>query len=133
MASTDLTRARRRWWIAALAVLLAGAGLFAALPWVLGWTVARRLLAARANAILAPSSVEFAAIRLSWFQPTEIIDLVLREGLCIAIEPMLNLGSPDVRTLDDGWTVVTEDGSLSAHWEDSVAITKDGPVVLTRV
>ena len=59
-------------------------------------------------------------------------DLVLREGLCIAIEPMLNLGGEAVRTLEDGWTVVTEDGSLSAHWEDSIAITKDGPVVLTR-
>jgi methionyl aminopeptidase len=59
-------------------------------------------------------------------------DVVLKEGLCIAIEPMLNAGGPEVRTLDDGWTVVTEDGSLSAHWEDSVAVTKDGPLVLTR-
>lgn len=59
-------------------------------------------------------------------------DMVLKEGLCIAIEPMLNQGGPEVRTLDDDWTVVTRDGSLSAHWEDSVAITKDGPVVLTR-
>jgi len=60
-------------------------------------------------------------------------DLVFREGLCIAIEPMLNAGSADVRTLDDDWTVVTQDGSLSAHWEDTIAITKDGPMVLTRV
>lgn len=60
-------------------------------------------------------------------------DLVLKEGLCIAIEPMLNAGGPEVRVLDDDWTVVTRDGSLSAHWEDSVAVTKDGPVVLTRV
>ena len=59
-------------------------------------------------------------------------DVVLKEGLCIAIEPMLNAGGPEVRTLEDGWTVVTEDGSLSAHWEDSVAVTKDGPLVLTR-
>jgi methionyl aminopeptidase len=59
-------------------------------------------------------------------------DLVLKEGLCIAIEPMLNVGGPEVRTLDDDWTVVTRDGSLSAHWEDSIAITKDGPLVLTR-
>jgi methionyl aminopeptidase len=59
-------------------------------------------------------------------------DVVLKEGLCIAIEPMLNAGGPEVRTLKDGWTVVTEDGSLSAHWEDSVAVTKDGPLVLTR-
>jgi methionyl aminopeptidase len=60
-------------------------------------------------------------------------DVVLKEGLCLAIEPMLNAGGPDVRVLDDDWTVVTRDGSLSAHWEDSVAVTKDGPVVLTRV
>jgi methionyl aminopeptidase len=60
-------------------------------------------------------------------------DLVLKEGLCIAIEPMLNAGGPEVRVLDDDWTVVTKDGSLSAHWEDSVAVTVDGPVVLTRV
>jgi len=60
-------------------------------------------------------------------------DLVFREGLCIAIEPMLNAGAADVRTLDDDWTVVTQDGSLSAHWEDTIAITKDGPMVLTRV
>jgi methionyl aminopeptidase len=59
-------------------------------------------------------------------------DLVLKEGLCIAIEPMLNVGGPEVRVLDDDWTVVTRDGSLSAHWEDSIAITKDGPLVLTR-
>ncbi len=59
-------------------------------------------------------------------------DVVLREGLCLAIEPMLNVGGASVYTLDDDWTVVTKDGSLSAHWEDTVAVTKDGPVVLTR-
>ena len=59
-------------------------------------------------------------------------DIVLREGLCIAIEPMLNAGGADVYTLEDDWTVVTKDGSLSAHWEDTVAVTKDGPVILTR-
>jgi methionyl aminopeptidase len=59
-------------------------------------------------------------------------DLVLKEGMCLAIEPMLNVGGPDVFVLDDDWTVVTKDGSLSAHWEDSVAVTKDGPLVLTR-
>ena len=45
---------------------------------------------------------------------------------------MLNAGGPEVRVLDDDWTVVTQDGSLSAHWEDAVAVTKDGPLVLTR-
>jgi methionyl aminopeptidase len=59
-------------------------------------------------------------------------DVVLKEGMCLAIEPMLNVGSSDVVVLDDDWTVVTKDGSLSAHWEDSVAVTKDGPLVLTR-
>lgn len=59
-------------------------------------------------------------------------DVLLPEGLCLAIEPMLNAGGADVRVKDDEWTVVTEDGSLSAHWEDSVAVTKDGPVILTR-
>jgi methionyl aminopeptidase len=56
----------------------------------------------------------------------------LRPGLVLAIEPMLNAGGPDVRTLDDGWTAVTEDGSLSAHFEHTVAITDGGPEILTR-
>lgn len=52
-------------------------------------------------------------------------------GLCVAIEPMLNVGGPETRLLDDGWTVVTADGSLSAHFEHTVAVTAEGPVVLT--
>jgi methionyl aminopeptidase len=56
---------------------------------------------------------------------------VLREGMCLAIEPQVNLGSPAVRMLDDGWTAVTVDGSLSAHFEHTVAITADGPLILT--
>jgi methionyl aminopeptidase len=56
----------------------------------------------------------------------------LAPGICIAIEPMFTLGSADVETLTDGWTVVTRDGSLAAHWEDTVAVTDDGPEVLTR-
>ena len=56
----------------------------------------------------------------------------LAPGICIAIEPMLTLGSADVETLADGWTVVTRDGSLAAHWEDTVAVTENGPEVLTR-
>jgi methionyl aminopeptidase len=58
---------------------------------------------------------------------------VLRAGMCLAIEPQVNLGSPAVRMLDDGWTAVTVDGSLSAHWEHTVAITADGPRILTLV
>jgi methionyl aminopeptidase len=56
----------------------------------------------------------------------------MRPGLVLAIEPMVNAGLPGVRTLDDGWTAVTEDGSLSAHFEHTVAITEAGPEILTR-
>ena len=53
------------------------------------------------------------------------------EGLCIAIEPMVNVGGPETRTLEDQWTVVTADRSLSAHFEHTLACTAAGPVVLT--
>jgi methionyl aminopeptidase len=56
---------------------------------------------------------------------------VLIEGMAIAIEPMLVTGLADTRLLDDGWTVVTQDGSVAAHFEHTVAITPDGPWVLT--
>ncbi len=55
----------------------------------------------------------------------------LKAGMVLAIEPMINAGKPDVKVLKDGWTAVTVDGSYSAHFEHTVAITKDGPVVLT--
>ncbi len=55
----------------------------------------------------------------------------LVEGLVIAIEPMVNIGGPDVMLGPDGWTVTTKDGSLSAHWEHTVAITSRGPRILT--
>jgi methionyl aminopeptidase len=55
----------------------------------------------------------------------------LRKGMAICIEPMFNLGGDATRVLEDGWTVVTADGSLSAHFEHTVAITPDGPQVLT--
>ncbi len=57
--------------------------------------------------------------------------LQIKEGLCIAIEPMVNFGGAQTRTLDDRWTVVTADGSLSAHFEHSLWCTAKGPVVLT--
>jgi methionyl aminopeptidase len=57
--------------------------------------------------------------------------LRLTPGLVLAIEPMVNLEDPGVRTLGDGWTVVTEDGLPSAHFEHTVAVTADGPLVLT--
>lgn len=56
----------------------------------------------------------------------------LREGMVIAIEPMVNAGNPGARVLDDKWTAVTEDGSYSAHFEHCVAVTTDGPVILTQ-
>jgi methionyl aminopeptidase len=55
----------------------------------------------------------------------------LKAGMVLAIEPMVNAGSPEVKVLEDGWTAVTVDGSLSAHFEHTVAVTENGPVVLT--
>ena len=57
--------------------------------------------------------------------------LPIKPGLCLAIEPMLNAGNADTRVLGDQWTVVTEDGSLSAHFEHAIWCTDEGPVVLT--
>jgi methionyl aminopeptidase len=57
----------------------------------------------------------------------------LKEGMVLAIEPMVNVGTPKVRTLADGWTVVTADGSLSAHFEHTVAVRPDGGQVLTAL
>ncbi len=55
----------------------------------------------------------------------------LRPGMVLAIEPMVNVGAPDVEVLDDGWTAVTADGSLSAHFEHTVVVTENGPEILT--
>jgi methionyl aminopeptidase len=57
----------------------------------------------------------------------------LRPGMVLAIEPMVNEGSYRVKVLSDGWTVITEDGRLSAHFEHSVAITENGPEILSRI
>ena len=57
--------------------------------------------------------------------------LRLEAGMCLAIEPMFNLGGDDVMVLDDNWTVVTADGSISAHFENTIAVTDDGPQLLT--
>jgi len=56
----------------------------------------------------------------------------LRAGMVLAIEPMVNFGKPETRVLGDKWTAVTADGSFSAHFEHCVAVTKDGPVILTQ-
>jgi methionyl aminopeptidase len=55
----------------------------------------------------------------------------LAEGMTLAIEPMVNMGQASVKVLSDGWTAVTRDGSLSAHFEHTVAVTKNGPLVMT--
>jgi methionyl aminopeptidase len=57
---------------------------------------------------------------------------LLKAGMVLAIEPMVTMGSWEVRVLEDGWTAVTADGSLAAHFEDTIAITGNGPEVLTR-
>lgn len=57
----------------------------------------------------------------------------LKEGMVFALEPMVNMGGYEIRTLDDNWTVVTADGSLSCHFEHTVAITDNGPEILTKL
>jgi methionyl aminopeptidase len=57
----------------------------------------------------------------------------LRPGMALAVEPMLTAGDPETRELADGWTVVTADGSRAVHWEHSIAITPDGPKILTSL
>ena len=57
---------------------------------------------------------------------------LLKPGMVLAIEPIITMGSWEVRILEDRWTAVTEDGSLAAHFEDTIAITEEGPEVLTR-
>lgn len=58
---------------------------------------------------------------------------VLVEGMAIAIEPMVNEGAAEIRLMPDGWTIVTNDGKLSAHYEHTIRITKNGPEILTEV
>ena len=57
----------------------------------------------------------------------------LRAGMVLAVEPMVNAGKKEIRILDDGWTAVTRDRSLAAHFEHSIAVTEDGPYVLSRL
>ena len=62
---------------------------------------------------------------------TPDLDVVLKEGMCLAIEPMVNVGSRHIKTDSDGWTIRTKDGSSSAHFEHSILITKFQPRILT--
>jgi methionyl aminopeptidase len=75
------------------------------------------------RAMHAPPTIAHVGPRGSGFR--------LRAGMAITIEPMINLGGPEVRLLDDGWTVVTADGSLSAQFEHTVLVTRDGCEILT--
>jgi len=59
-------------------------------------------------------------------------NIELKEGMTLAIEPMVNIGGSDIKTAKDGWTVITKDGSLSAHFEHTVAVTRDGYKILTK-
>ena len=57
----------------------------------------------------------------------------LHAGMCIAIEPMINLGGREIYTAKDGWTILTADGKASAHFEHTIAILEDGPKILSKV
>ena len=57
----------------------------------------------------------------------------LHPGMCIAIEPMINLGGKEIYTAKDGWTILTADGKASAHFEHTIAIMEDGPKILSKV
>jgi methionyl aminopeptidase len=60
--------------------------------------------------------------------------MVLEPGITFALEPMVNIGRPETKVLGDHWTVVTQDGSLCAHWEHTIAITPEGPpLILTAL
>ncbi len=65
------------------------------------------------------------------FRTNDLPNVTLREGMTIAVEPIVNLGTKFCKTLRDGWTVITKDGNLSAQWEHTVLVTKDGYEILT--
>lgn len=65
------------------------------------------------------------------FRPTRGLNIRLVRGMTLAIEPMINLGTADVHVLSDGWTVITDDGKPSAHYENTIAITDGAPMILT--
>ena len=65
------------------------------------------------------------------FRTNDLPNVTLREGMTIAVEPIINLGTKYCKTLRDGWTVITKDGNLSAQWEHTVLVTKDGFEILT--
>ncbi|NJB69475.1 methionyl aminopeptidase [Desulfobaculum xiamenense] len=66
------------------------------------------------------------------FVPRGVVDLPLKAGMVLSVEPMVCVGSPDVEILEDKWTAVTKDRRLSAHFEHTIALTQDGPEILSR-
>ena len=66
------------------------------------------------------------------FRTTDLPNVVLRPGMTIAVEPIINFGSKECKTLKDGWTVITKDGELSAQWEHTVLVTNEGYEILTK-
>ena len=67
----------------------------------------------------------------NYFDPKQP-DLILEEGMVLAIEPMVNVGGYEIETLDDGWTIIAADGKLCAHYEHTIAVTKAGAKILTK-
>ena len=60
-------------------------------------------------------------------------EIVLQEGMTLALEPMINVGTHYIKLMHDGWTYATKDGKLSAHFEDTIVVTKNGAEILTRI
>ena len=73
-----------------------------------------------------------AGAKLSEYYRKEKKEIILKEGMTIALEPMINIGSWEIKLGDDGWTYETTDGKLSAHFEDTVLVKKNGYEILTR-
>ncbi len=80
----------------------------------------------------APNVVHYAEYKDRWGGIHKAPDTVLREGMIFTIEPMINDGKPDVKLLKDGWTAVSRDKSLSAQFEHSIGVTKDGAEIFTK-
>ena len=128
--------ARRPRWIAALILALGVAAGFAALgQWQVGRAVQKVAEAAGYSVVR-----EYVghAIGTAMHETPQVPNYwpgtpgpTLKEGMVFAIEPMVNIGTYETYLLDDGWSVMTEDGQLSAHFEHTIAVTDDGPEVFT--
>ena len=76
-------------------------------------------------------NVETSIVPKEETKKPELPNVVLREGMTLAVEPIVNEGTKFCRTLDDKWTVITQDGKLSAQWEHTIVVLKDGIEILT--